>query len=496
MVRRHLTWCSPDEILALRSEADISGSPELGPPPQLSEFVTEGEPTKIDSPAAVSPVRKMDLSPGKLLEPPVSLPSPQADRSLESSPSPVKAARPSDIRAQDGAADEAITNVEDTKPRKAAAFQEMLATPTKNAKKRKLATRDEASMTKPAPSMAQENQPPRVIAGKPSIREKTGGKTLKELTNLRKESQEQSIAPRKALAAKSTNDDVSSPRKATKPIKQPAKEDVVATKPTVAKANNPTGRPRGRPRINPVKIEPEPTIETPAVATVVEKVENDLGKPLAEPELLSPSSPEAIQSIEDHRGDTPPPADISYGGDASRPSRRNRTAVSYAEPNLRDKMRRPTKELVDAVVERRSSQLDLVSRESINMKQSDSDMPEESEPGSIPASPLAKKAAAAEFDKTSKPVDRRKRSSVVAGKSPEIADDQAASHEVSSESVSTDVDVYDITDTSPQPKKQSEGRRRTASSKSSRRFSSAVESDEESLVTKERTSSRRRSMMV
>ncbi|KAL2000760.1 hypothetical protein VTN02DRAFT_2662 [Thermoascus thermophilus] len=34
---------------------------------------------------------------------------------------------------------------------------------------------------------------------------------------------------------------------------------------------------------------------------------------------------------------------------ASRPSRRSRGAVSYAEPNLRDKMRRPTDEFVDAV---------------------------------------------------------------------------------------------------------------------------------------------------
>ncbi|EEH16510.2 hypothetical protein PABG_06597 [Paracoccidioides brasiliensis Pb03] len=33
----------------------------------------------------------------------------------------------------------------------------------------------------------------------------------------------------------------------------------------------------------------------------------------------------------------------------SRPPRRSRGSVSYAEPNLRDKMRRPTKELVDAV---------------------------------------------------------------------------------------------------------------------------------------------------
>ncbi|KAI1006450.1 hypothetical protein K3495_g1771 [Podosphaera aphanis] len=36
--------------------------------------------------------------------------------------------------------------------------------------------------------------------------------------------------------------------------------------------------------------------------------------------------------------------------DASRPSRRARTSVNYVEPNLRHKMRRPTKELADAVI--------------------------------------------------------------------------------------------------------------------------------------------------
>ena len=41
----------------------------------------------------------------------------------------------------------------------------------------------------------------------------------------------------------------------------------------------------------------------------------------------------------------------------SRPSRRRGAVVSYAEPNLRDKMRRPTKEMIDAVAfgSRRSS---------------------------------------------------------------------------------------------------------------------------------------------
>ncbi|KAL8780403.1 MAG: hypothetical protein Q9213_006488 [Squamulea squamosa] len=54
--------------------------------------------------------------------------------------------------------------------------------------------------------------------------------------------------------------------------------------------------------------------------------------------------------------DTPPPGDLdpetantNSFGSMGRSSRRQRGNVSYAEPNLRDKMRRPTKELVDAV---------------------------------------------------------------------------------------------------------------------------------------------------
>ncbi|KAL8645366.1 MAG: hypothetical protein Q9210_006740 [Variospora velana] len=54
--------------------------------------------------------------------------------------------------------------------------------------------------------------------------------------------------------------------------------------------------------------------------------------------------------------DTPPPVDLdpemantNAFGSLGRASRRQKGSVSYAEPNLRDKMRRPTKELVDAV---------------------------------------------------------------------------------------------------------------------------------------------------
>lgn len=50
-----------------------------------------------------------------------------------------------------------------------------------------------------------------------------------------------------------------------------------------------------------------------------------------------------------------------------RPSRRRGAVVSYAEPNLRDKMRRPTKEMIDAVAlgSRRSSSFQ-VARESLD----------------------------------------------------------------------------------------------------------------------------------
>lgn len=49
--------------------------------------------------------------------------------------------------------------------------------------------------------------------------------------------------------------------------------------------------------------------------------------------------------------DTPPPPDMSVGAASisGRATRRPRGSVSYAEPNLRDKMRRPTKDFVDAV---------------------------------------------------------------------------------------------------------------------------------------------------
>ena len=63
------------------------------------------------------------------------------------------------------------------------------------------------------------------------------------------------------------------------------------------------------------------------------------------------SAPSTAPSTRPASRDTPPPGDITTENpEAARPSRRARASVSYAEPNLRDKMRRPTKELVDAIL--------------------------------------------------------------------------------------------------------------------------------------------------
>ena len=72
-------------------------------------------------------------------------------------------------------------------------------------------------------------------------------------------------------------------------------------------------------------------------------------------DIVCPSSsePSAVRLVS---RDTPPPSDFQPGasskgvfGTNERATRRPRGSVSYAEPNLRDKMRRPTKDLIDAV---------------------------------------------------------------------------------------------------------------------------------------------------
>ncbi|ODA82550.1 hypothetical protein RJ55_01057 [Drechmeria coniospora] len=486
-----------EQILALRSEASLAESaesPELGPPP-MSTFIDD-EPVKVDSPCRVSPARDLGTSPKRKIEPPVTLPSPSSQPAIAeelSAPCPKKksepvAKPPADLRPQPS--------------------QPIAALSLKTGAKRKLALRDdvESSSTQ---RVTDENQPIRSMVDKHLIREKAGGKSSKELAHMRKESrakQSGTGSTRRPLAAKSTNNDVSSPTKASRSA---ATDEVAAAKADLVKPKASNERSRYRPAADlPVKAEaiPIPDTRPPTVAV--------LAVPDAEPALLLPSSPEPARGDNSHRGDTPPPATMSTGRESSRPSRRNTTAVSYAEPNLRVKMRRPTKELFDAVAgegknARRSSKVEPVDKLKSEFdageswdKQITKDAQaagSDEQSGTMPAS-LAKESIAPNPLPDFVVTDRRRRPSSMAPKAIETSDEVTSKADHSTLSAdtsgSTDVDVYEFMSSSPQvdkgtdgTEKKRPGRRQTGS----RRASATVDNGREP---KDRGSSRRRSMMV
>ena len=86
-------------------------------------------------------------------------------------------------------------------------------------------------------------------------------------------------------------------------------------------------------------------------------------------DLFSPVSSEPSAARAESR-DTPPPPDLGPDtgtGSFGRASRRSRGSINYAQPNLRDKMRRPTSEFVDAVgAEERLRQANLARTEREN----------------------------------------------------------------------------------------------------------------------------------
>lgn len=106
------------------------------------------------------------------------------------------------------------------------------------------------------------------------------------------------------------------------------------------KASKPVPAPQGLAPINAPSIPAKVAPDAPAA----------LSHNIVAPFSSEPSATRPVSR------DTPPPSDFqpdasSKGvfGTADRATRRPRGSVSYAEPNLRDKMRRPTKDLVDAV---------------------------------------------------------------------------------------------------------------------------------------------------
>ncbi|CAG9938801.1 unnamed protein product [Clonostachys rosea f. rosea IK726] len=485
---------NPEQILALRSEADSVESPELGPPP-MSQFI-DNEPAKVESPPAKSP-EPLSPSPRNRIQSPELLPSPRADPFVDNSPSPKKRDMPLKPMPQLQSKTESLKSTVrplQLKPLTAEApavekQNTITAPPAKAGTKRKFSVNDDLEKTG---SGRDENQPPRMVASKASIREKTGGKTLKELVTMRKDTRDQASAPlatRKPLSAKNTNDDFTSPKKNPKSGKAAILDDVAIGKAELAKSK-PIQEPIKSKTKNsaPLKVVPLPSPEPEPVVAIVN----------SEPET-SDAQPTKVS-----RGSTPPPVNMPAEEEVSRPSRRSRPTISYAEPNLRDKMRRPTKELVDAVAgSRRISHSEPIHRD-ISKRNHD---PETSAGAAASGEIAHEKLPLSPAGKVSQEEEAKSRSTDGSKRSPSTTEEEESREEdtskESSENItgSDDVDLYEFTSSSPKHGKQgpAEGKRRrgpSRQSRSSRRFSAAVDQEDESFEIREQTSSRRRSMMV
>ncbi|KXX74276.1 Shugoshin [Madurella mycetomatis] len=305
-----------EEILALcAAAADTTDSPDLGPPP-VSRFF-EQEPVEHDSPARTA---TQDMSGSPRLSPPPKL---DYERKPPGSPAPSQEAEE--------------TTVKETSPVKPATFATQQAVETvqqtiRAGVKRKFGDESETIQIDMA-GIGKEN-----VIGNGS--EKSSGRwsqkrrSIKELPASKRE---RAGGVRMPLGVKSTNDDLSSPRKATKATTlEGGKKEQLRAKDGLM-----TGKTNAQKQLPKIEIPPP---EPPAVLNVM--LESEAAVPSAP--LSSPATPDR-PARQDVQHDTPPPADISSNGETSRPSRRARAAISYAEPNLRDKMRRPTKELFDAV---------------------------------------------------------------------------------------------------------------------------------------------------
>lgn len=139
------------------------------------------------------------------------------------------------------------------------------------------------------------------------------------------------------------------------PKKQRSSAQEKPEKPTV-----PTSKPRSRARLNISRTITPPEIPLLPMPELMPTAEINLDalppKTPALGSVFSPPSTEPSSSRPESK-DTPPPADLSAADQigAGRPGRRARPQVSYKEPSLHTKMRRPDAKLVDAIVDRRTS---------------------------------------------------------------------------------------------------------------------------------------------
>ncbi|KAK7948927.1 uncharacterized protein PG986_009813 [Apiospora aurea] len=523
-----------EEIMALCEEAiETNDSPDLGPPP-VSRFVDE-DPVKIDlptkSPSAIRNMYALEDSPSaparkNLVEvQAVAVKKVQTFESIERA----EEARMSPVEREESVeSDPAPADVNDEPVPSTKTVEPKTIKPTpspepqppaqtvKAGLKRKASDEDEkenmqlskkggdvakATKTQSVKSITNDGVTNRPVKSLPSVRRDVQGTPANPAVI---------TATRKPLSARNANEPVNSPTKSTKPA---LPGDIGKAKPSTKREE------QGKERVVKSKKKSEdvqPQIPAPVeisgpeeqpIAPIVATIDIEPETMSAEPDLFAPSSPEPPVAPRENLRDTPPPTEISNDGETSRPSRRNRTAVSYAEPNLRDKMRRPTKQMLDAVAGegktvRRTSQSkqsgDLSSIKSEEKSQLWKELPSarpSSAASEIAASPLVQKISRAEPPADlpmSVVTDRKKRSSMAARESDTKMDVEE----------NESGDVYDFPDISPRADlKQStlEGGRK---SQRSRHGKSSINSEESGSKSQEKapvsrgSSSRKRASMM
>ena len=324
---------SSEQILALCAEAaDSTNSPDIGPPP-VSRFVDE-DMVKSNSPASVvGNTEPRVQTEGSRKEVGNSTPLPKLDyeRKASSNSSPFK--DPDSVPTK-------MTKSEREEDVSKTAAPVLAVSAAKSGAKRKYGDENDSGRTAKVQA-GKENANPGLGAADKNIGGVQKVRNIKELPASKKKAQS-----RPPLSAKSTNNDVSSPKKAPRvEAAKASKPQPQNTAPNTAPGDAPTSDRERQPAIEPKPEVPSPPGPIPSVVTIPPELAV-LDTPAMA--LISPDTPDR-SAPRDPALDTPPPGHISADGETSRPSRRARAAISYAEPNLRDKMRRPTKELFDAV---------------------------------------------------------------------------------------------------------------------------------------------------
>lgn len=372
-----LMLSSAEELLELFSDpANAVDSPDLGPPP-VAHF-EEGDPIKFDA--------------GKRVEEPTPDIGEEIPQALSANLETRRKRRESSHSGDLGRAQK-------TEPSAAQRGNDLLTTssagssqPLKSGAKRKLSVREDEEHTdalnpvekevfrfhrRNTPSSAPEN--PRTSASKLAdlVSNKvtqdlaaargTSRSTTRETACVTVTSTRPALGPSKrpssrpfcrsrtdSIAESVNTDPVTSPVKASKPLDKAEIGDFKKHEPKKS-------RDRDRTRDRPPSVKPIPPLKKhqESIASILSPAESDSPPPETPAplplDLFSPLTSEPSAARPESR-DTPPPPDLNPDASnsdafnaAGRISRRARGSVSYAEPNLRDKMRRPTKDLVDAV---------------------------------------------------------------------------------------------------------------------------------------------------